>query len=434
MATPRPRYVATLLAAQFSLTLVGCGSAPGTPLAMAEAMRPVPAAIAAAAPSVTSQAHAADPMVTVSSQADGIGEGDEAIEPARPIGPRSRLFDQDYSKDGLARASQADTAGAPGDDPALKQEIAHHYDAQGNPIVTPGGGWNWGAIGLTAAGLLGVPLIGYAIYTGMIGSKDLMFPVRETYAKTPAAYGWSYERFEFSSHDGLKLVAWYVPAAHPTTKGIMVLHGHTVNKDWAFKKFGPMLHQDYNLFLYDSRFHGESEGKYTTLGYYERKDAIFAFGQLRSRGNTSIGVLGESMGGAVAIDSGAEVPDCKAVWADCAFDSLQDAIAPRAIKRNYPLPNYVAFSVIKTASLRAKANLPAADPIRWVDKISPRPLYLVHGQKDIDTTPINSDKLYDKAKQPKTIWRTPEAGHAESWELYPTEYKQRVQQFFGAAL
>jgi fermentation-respiration switch protein FrsA (DUF1100 family) len=188
------------------------------------------------------------------------------------------------------------------------------------------------------------------------------------------------------------------------------------------------------VFLYDQRRAGESEGTFVSLGYFERKDAALALDQLRRRGNTQLGVMGESMGGAVAIESAAMDSSVKACWADCAFDSLHDAIAPRAVKRKYPFPNYVATSVIAAASIRAHGKLVDADPIRWVDKISPRPLYLVHGQADDDTTPENSDKLFEKAGQPKTIWRTEGAHHAESWKLYTAEYKAKMLAFFQAAL
>jgi pimeloyl-ACP methyl ester carboxylesterase len=284
------------------------------------------------------------------------------------------------------------------------------------------------------AGVLGVGLAGYLAYAGMVGSTDLMFPPHDTFRRDPAAYGVAFERVEFKSHDGLKLVGWYVPASHPTTKGIMVLHGHGSDKDWVFKKYGAWLHQDYNLFLYDQRASGESEGPYCTLGYLERKDAAVALDQLRSRGNTTLGLMGESMGGAVAIDTAAVTPDIKCVVSDAAFDSVIDAVGPRAAARKYPLPGLVAQAVVKTASLRAHADLADADPIKWVAKLAPRPFFLIHGMKDVDTTPMNGEKLFAAALDPKTAWWAPESQHCTTYKVYPDEYQRKLTTFLQSAM
>lgn len=289
-------------------------------------------------------------------------------------------------------------------------------------------------IGAIGAGAVGVALAGYLAYAGQVGANDMMYPKGDAFRKAPDAYGMPYEAVDFKSHDGLKLKGWYVPAESPTDKGLVVFHGHASNKDVVFKKYGQWLRSKYNLFLFDSRAHGESEGKFTTLGYFERQDVPAALEELKKRGNTRIGFLGESMGGAIAIQSGAVLSEVKAVWNDCAYDSLQDAIAPRAQARKYPLPGAVAWAVIRTVSARAKGEVVEADPIRWVDKIGPRPFYLVHGMKDDETLPLNGEKLFAKAQEPKQAWWTPEAKHADSWKLYPDEYRTRTFAFFEGAL
>jgi fermentation-respiration switch protein FrsA (DUF1100 family) len=50
-------------------------------------------------------------------------------------------------------------------------------------------------------------------------------------------------------------------------------------------------------------------------------------------------------------------------------------------------------------------------PIRWVDKITPRPLLLLHGDKD-DIVPLeNAHRLYQQAGEPKELIVLPGAGH-----------------------
>ena len=349
------------------------------------------------------------------------------------------LAQSDRDRNGALEAAEARGTWIEGDFARLDASRDGHLTADEFARFLDGHSPRLGSesLGLVAGigfGVAGTALTAYLAYAGMVGSTDLLFPKKDDFTREPSAYGVPFERVEFKSHDGLQLVGWYVPAEQPTTKGILLLHGHASKKDVVFKKYGHWLRSQYNLFLYDQRYSGESEGRFTSLGYYERHDAKLALDQLRSRGNTSLGVMGESMGGAVAINVGATVPDVKAVWNDCAFDSLQDAIAPRAKARKYPLSDLVAVSVRKTAGLRAKGHLEEADPIRWVDKIGPRPFYLVHGMKDDETLPINGEKLFKQAKDPKEAWWPAEAKHADAYKIYPEEYKQKTFAFFEKAL
>jgi len=50
-------------------------------------------------------------------------------------------------------------------------------------------------------------------------------------------------------------------------------------------------------------------------------------------------------------------------------------------------------------------------PIRWVDRISPRPLLLLHGDQD-DLVPIeHAHRLLERAREPKQLLVLPGAGH-----------------------
>jgi dipeptidyl aminopeptidase/acylaminoacyl peptidase len=50
-------------------------------------------------------------------------------------------------------------------------------------------------------------------------------------------------------------------------------------------------------------------------------------------------------------------------------------------------------------------------PIKWIDKISPRPLLLIHGDQD-DLVPVEHiHKLFEKAGEPKELVVIPGAGH-----------------------
>ena len=56
-------------------------------------------------------------------------------------------------------------------------------------------------------------------------------------------------------------------------------------------------------------------------------------------------------------------------------------------------------------------------------------MFFIHGNQD-DFVPTSMVyQLYDSKPQPKDLWIVPEAGHAASYLLYPSEYTERVKSF-----
>lgn len=50
-------------------------------------------------------------------------------------------------------------------------------------------------------------------------------------------------------------------------------------------------------------------------------------------------------------------------------------------------------------------------PTKWVGKVSPRPILIIHGEKDEVVGLEHAYKLYLKAKKPKKLEIIPEASH-----------------------
>ena len=52
-----------------------------------------------------------------------------------------------------------------------------------------------------------------------------------------------------------------------------------------------------------------------------------------------------------------------------------------------------------------------AKPVKWIHKISPRPLLILHGDSDQTVNSSHARELYRRAKEPKDIVIIPGAGH-----------------------
>ena len=280
-------------------------------------------------------------------------------------------------------------------------------------------------IELLIAVLAVVILIAAAV--GLYGSQHIIKRRTPDVRTDPADYGLSYENVAIPSRDGLTLRGWFIPAESP--RGTIVFcHGHAGSMD-PDVEYAPAFHDGgYNVLMFDFRGHGRSEGQRVSMGYHERLDLLGAVDYLRSRGIDRVGVLGFSMGGAVAISTAPQSEAIRAVVSDGAFARLGSAIASGARERG--LPVWASPLMIGSASLRLGSWLPKADPIRWVDKIAPRALLIIHGGLDPYVSLAEVQELYTKAGEPKELWVVPEAGHRRVDKQRPDEYRARLLAFF----
>jgi pimeloyl-ACP methyl ester carboxylesterase len=242
-----------------------------------------------------------------------------------------------------------------------------------------------------------------------------------------------YEAVEFKATDGIILRGVWIPASG-SEKAVIILHGHGGSYDFDIYR-APALHEaGFSVFLFDFRAHGRSEGRRMTFGYEERRDVLGAIEFLHSRGIQRIGLLGFSYGGIVSMLVAPVSPDIQAVITDGGPARMRTAIAVRGAEMGAPLwlSKTIAWLIISITSLRLGVNLFHYEPIRWVGKITPRPILFIHG--DHDQFLPDFDELYAAANLPKEFWRLSDAGHTTASQLYPEEHTRRVVDFFSQYL
>lgn len=73
-------------------------------------------------------------------------------------------------------------------------------------------------------------------------------------------------------------------------------------------------------------------------------------------------------------------------------------------------------------------------PYEVIAKISPRPVFLMHGTAD-DLVPYDhSTRLFDKAAEPKYLWLAENAWHCALYDMYPDEFNKRIHEFLNKHL
>lgn len=251
---------------------------------------------------------------------------------------------------------------------------------------------------------------------------------------TPAEYGLEYEDVTFKASDGLELRGCWIPVPVRAAPAVIILHGHGGSLDGDLHRAPAFHNAGFSVFLFDFRAHGESQGRISSFGCFERFDVQGAVAHVRSRGAGKIGLLGFSYGGIASMVSAPPCPEVSAVVSDGGPVRMQTAIAGRGVEWHFPrwFSTFFGWVIVYITSLRLGRNLFACNALRWVGRISPRPILFIHGEDDPYC--IDFDDLWDAAREPKEAWRLPGVGHTKASELYPEEFERRVIGFFAKNL
>jgi uncharacterized protein len=290
-----------------------------------------------------------------------------------------------------------------------------------------------GAVGRAIGRAAGLLVGAYLTYVAVRGSRLLVQPEVRPFLPeyagapaTPADIGLRYENVRFTTDDGVTLWGWFVPAARDTRTAVIILHGFSGHRLPELAAFVPWLHERHHVLQFDFRGHGESDPGHITLGSHERRDVAAAVRFLEGRGLGPIALFGVSMGASTAIVSAPDLP-VAAVVADAPFAELHHPVANRMRDVGYPLAGLGARVIVAGAALRTRTRL--RNPLDLVRRIAPRPLLIISPAEDRLIDRRQSEVLYERAAEPKEIYRVPGAGHAEAYAIDPTAYRERVLSF-----
>ena len=155
-------------------------------------------------------------------------------------------------------------------------------------------------------------------FTSLWGFVVSVRPPKIISANTPKDLGLEYESITFITEDGVSLSGWFIPNENTEAKTIVLLHGYPADKGNILPAFA-FLNERFNLFLFDFRYFGESQGAYSTGGARETEDLAAAVRSLKLRGIDEVGAWGFSMGGAVALMTAPQVPEIKAIVSEASY-------------------------------------------------------------------------------------------------------------------
>lgn len=229
--------------------------------------------------------------------------------------------------------------------------------------------------------------------------------------------GRSFEEVFFPADDGARLHGWFFPANADSPRAHQVLllcHGNAGNVSHRLHFYRAWLELGVNVFAFDYRGYGRSEGRPGEEGTY--RDAQGAAGWLRRKGfaPANIIALGKSLGGGVASE----------------------------LMLREPLGGLILQSTF-TSILDIGAELYPWLPVRWLHRIKydtvnrlPRitaPVLIAHSRGDDLIGFHHAERNFKAANEPKQFLEIG-GNHVSVIEDGRAEYLQGMEEFLGRHL
>jgi len=203
------------------------------------------------------------------------------------------------------------------------------------------------------------------------------------------------------------------------------LGGHGANHDAMLSEADLLGRHRYGALTLETR---ACAGALATLGYREVEDlqAMADFTE-KQPGVIKLGALGFSAGSATIIRGAARLPQIGTVVAEGNYINHYEeitAVAAPPQSLEWQIQRLVAVAYALTVGVWPGEVSPVWD----LPAISPRPLLVIHGEKEMERT--RGQEQFAAAGEPKTLWVVPGAGHGEYYKVQPKEYEKKVVEFF----
>lgn len=243
----------------------------------------------------------------------------------------------------------------------------------------------------------------------------LIFHPTHNIERTPRDIGLAFDDVYFTTGDGVRLNGWFV--SYPDAKiTLLWFHGNAGNISHRVENL-KLLHDrvHINVFIFDYRGYGQSEGKVSEEGTYSDGEAALRY--LRTRKDVDpkgIVFFGRSLGAAVAAELAAR-EECLAVILETPFASIRE-MARTA------LPFIPLGPLLRTRY----------DVVEKVKRVKV-PILVLHGDKDEVVPFEQGKKVFAAALPPKEFYTIRGAGHNDTYIVGGNSYFATLKDFIERA-
>jgi fermentation-respiration switch protein FrsA (DUF1100 family) len=275
---------------------------------------------------------------------------------------------------------------------------------------------------MAAALLIGTLAAATAVvWTGHVLTR----PARADTGMPPPALAAS--RLAFPSASGALISAWFIQG-EPRAGAVLLLHGVRSDKRSMLGRARFLKALGFSVLLIDLQAHGDSTGERITFGLREARDVDAALRRLAQLApGERIGVLGTSLGAAAAVFAESK-PRYSAVVLESLYPTIEEAVEDRLRLHLGSFGPLLAPLLLMQFEPRLGVRPEQLRPIERIGEIT-APILLVHGSQDRHTPLAEVRRLYDAAREPKSLYVVESAAHVDLHAHAGAHYEARVGAF-----
>nr|WP_263325827.1 alpha/beta hydrolase [Neobacillus sp. Marseille-Q6967] len=218
---------------------------------------------------------------------------------------------------------------------------------------------------------------------------------------------------------------------HESNRYVIISHGVTETKINSIKYMNLFLKRGYNAIIYDHRRHGESGGKTTSFGHYEKFDLKTIIDWLKKEKGPDLllGIHGESMGAATMLLYAGMLEDGADFYiADCPFSDLKEQVTYQLKKDFKMVPALLIPIADIILRLRDQYSIRHVSPISVIRNIE-NPILFIHSENDDFILPTMTETLFEQKQGPKMLYLASKGRHAQSYNENPEDYERVIDEF-----
>jgi uncharacterized protein len=261
-----------------------------------------------------------------------------------------------------------------------------------------------------------VTVLSTTFFAGCRIEDRFIFHPEHVIRRDPSHIGLAFEDVFFTTQDGIRLHGWFIP--HQEARATLVwFHGNAGNISDRLLNI-TLLHDRIktNIFIFDYRGYGRSEGTVSEEGTY--LDGAAAIQYLHGRdeaGARQLVLFGRSLGAAVATEMAMRFNSLGLIL-ESPFVSIREMA--RAIFPSLPI------------GWLLRTRYDTAEKVRGLKT----PLLILHGDRD-ETVPFAQGKrVFEVASQPKKFHRIVGASHNDTFIVGGENYFGALREFIESTL
>ncbi len=261
------------------------------------------------------------------------------------------------------------------------------------------------------------------------------------------------EDAHFTAADGRTLRGCYLRAAGPR-RGVILFGLEFGSNRWSCRSYCEhLVEAGFDVFAFETCGQGDSDPRpgYDPLQWvtaFEAADAGAALAYLKSRPDADprgVGFFGISKGAGAGLFAAADDPYVRCCVTDGVFGTYGTLVPYmrqwfRIYNSNYfvqgllPMWYYGLIGLVGLRQIGRERGCTFPHLERVLPALAPRPLLMIHGEKDTYIRPPMARALFDRARDPKEFWLVPGAKHNQALQVAGDEYRRRVLEFFECHL